>query len=206
LLPKYKGADPIFWQIKNMEKYGGISVHVMTEDIDSGPIVLREELAIIPGETYGLYAQRLAALAAEKVAIVPDMLKAGTLTIEQKADEPALFYKAPSPTDLRINWQEQNAGEIENLVNATNPRYGGAFTSIRQSQVNLLEVAPADINNPTGEQIAPGTIVHADVMYGLIVACTNHQFLKINVVHVQQGYLSGSKMFNLGFRAGEVFV
>jgi len=34
LLPKYKGADPIFWQLKNSEANGGFCVHVMTSAID----------------------------------------------------------------------------------------------------------------------------------------------------------------------------
>ena len=34
LLPKYKGADPIFWQLKNREVLGGITIHKMTDKID----------------------------------------------------------------------------------------------------------------------------------------------------------------------------
>ena len=125
-------------------------------------------------------------------------------TITLPAGE-ALYPAKPSQTDLLINWQQHSATQIENLINAANPRYQGAVTSIRQTQINLLEVSPADVNNPTGQQFAPGTIIHADQLYGLIVACTNNQYLKINVASMQQGYFSGGKLFSLGFRVGEVF-
>ena len=39
LLPKYKGADPIFWQLKNREVMGGITIHTMTEKIDEGNLL-----------------------------------------------------------------------------------------------------------------------------------------------------------------------
>jgi methionyl-tRNA formyltransferase len=205
LLPKYKGADPIFWQLKNGETRSGITIHVMTGEIDAGMVILKEEMPAIPGETYGLNAQRLGALAADNVMKVVAMLNAGSLQSMILAPESPLYLKKPSHTDLLINWQKQTAAEIENLINAANPRYQGAITRIRQMQMNLLEVAPVDINNPTGQQFGPGTIIHADLMYGLIVACINNQYLKINVVFIQEGYFSGAKLFSLGFAVGEVF-
>ena len=46
LFPKYKGADPIFWQIKNNEKEGGLTIHIMNSELDEGPIILHEKLFI----------------------------------------------------------------------------------------------------------------------------------------------------------------
>jgi methionyl-tRNA formyltransferase len=205
LLPKYKGAEPVFWQIKNGEPIGGISIHIMTDELDAGPMLLIEELPIYPGETYGLYSQRLGALAADAVIKVLNDLHTMEAAPVATSDKPALYLKAPTEADRIINWQQQTAAQIEQLINASNPRYAGAVTSFRQSKIYILEVAPADINNPNDEQFTPGTIVHADLIYGLVVACIDKQFIKINVASMQQGYFSGSKLFNLGFRAGEVF-
>jgi methionyl-tRNA formyltransferase len=205
LLPKYKGAEPIFWQMKNGDAMGGISIHQMTDQLDNGPMLYVEELPIYPGETYGMYAQRLGVQATEAVVKVLAELNTKQPEQVQEASTDMRFFNAPTLTDLTINWQQQTATEIEQLVNASNPRYGGALTTIRNGRIYLFEVAPADINNPNDEQFPPGTIVHADLLYGLIVACINKQFIKINVVCLQQGYFSGSKLFSLGFRAGEVF-
>jgi len=205
ILPKYKGADPIFWQLKNGEQTGGISIHIMTPEIDKGPVLQIEELPIFAGETYGLYSERLGGLAADAVVKVLNNVDDYKVNDPLTDDKPPLFFKAPNQTDCTINWHAQTAAEIEQLVNATNPRYNGAATSIRQNQVYLLEVSPADVNNAQDEQYPPGTIIHADLLYGLIVACIDKQFLKINVARLQQGYFSGGKLFSLGFKVGEVF-
>lgn len=206
LLPKYKGAEPVFWSLKNGEQTGGITAHVMTNELDNGPVVLVEELPVFIGETYGLYAQRLGALAADMVIKVLDNLDTMQPIPAVQTNEPALFLKAPTITDLAINWQTHTAAQIECLVNAANPRYNGAITSFRQAQINLFEVAPVDMNRPDTEQVTPGTIVHADLLYGVIVACINKKYLKINVASAQQGYFSGGKLFSMGFKVGEAFV
>jgi methionyl-tRNA formyltransferase len=204
LLPKYKGADPIFWQLYNREVNGGLSVHIMTEAVDEGPIILRQEIPIIPGETYGLHTQRLGQLGAQTVIPILDMLASGTAKTISVTDVPAQYFKKPTQAQLAVNWQQHTAEQIEGLVNATNPRYGGAVTSIRQMEVRVLEVSAVDVNNPS--PVAPGTIVYADTTYGLIVACLNQRYLKINVVSIREGFISGTKLFALGCQLGDVFV
>jgi len=46
LLPKYRGLMPTFWVMKNNEKHTGVSVFVVDEGIDSGPIIVQEKLEI----------------------------------------------------------------------------------------------------------------------------------------------------------------
>ncbi|MCJ8211352.1 hypothetical protein MUY27_16665 [Mucilaginibacter sp. RS28] len=201
LLPAYKGTDPVFWQLKNGESNGGISVHVMTDEVDEGPLLLVQPMPVIPGETYGIHCQRLGMLAAQVLEKVFNLLDSPECNfINNQGGE---FLKSPSIAALTINWQTQTADEIERLVNAANPKYGGAITTIRQTQVQLLEVAMADLNSPVLN--APGTIVYADAVYGLIVACINNRHLQLRIVSLPEGYISGIKLFNMGFKPGEVF-
>ncbi len=46
LLPKYRGLMPSFWVLKNQEKYTGISVFLVDEGIDSGPIIVQKKIEI----------------------------------------------------------------------------------------------------------------------------------------------------------------
>jgi methionyl-tRNA formyltransferase len=46
LLPKYRGLMPSFWVLKNKEKYTGVSVFLVDEGIDSGPIIVQEKIEI----------------------------------------------------------------------------------------------------------------------------------------------------------------
>lgn len=206
-LPAYKGADPIFWQLKNGEKKATLVVHRMTAAIDEGPITMTQELETVRGENYGLFCQRLGFMAAGLVQPLVDNYLNGVLAeFGQPNGDDASYLKKPGSATLKINWEEQSADEIEYLVNASNPKYDGASTYLRNAEIRILETSPAEIQLENNFRPDPGTIVYADAVYGLIVACRESRFLKINVVHTQEGYFSGSKLFSMGVRAGEKFI
>ncbi len=205
-LPRYKGADPIFWQLKNGEETAILVVHRMTSMIDDGPILMSQELNTIRGENYGLFCQRLGLMASGLVqSLVDNYLNKSFMEVEQPGGQVA-YFKKPGPKTLEINWEEQSADEIECLVNASNPKYDGASTYLRNAEIRILETSPAEITLENNLRPDPGTIVYADSLYGLIVACRESRFLKINVVHTQEGYFSGGKLFSMGVQAGEKFI
>lgn len=205
LLPKYKGADPIFWQIKNDEKEGGLTAHLMTEELDEGPVVLQEKIPFPGGFNYGIYCGQLSQGNEEWVSKVVTRLmsKEPEFIKLEPAENPAPFTK-PGPDDLRIDWANQTALEIEALTNAANPRYGGADTTFSGQLIKILEVTPIDGNDTM--KGAPGEIVYSDLTYGPIVACMNGEFLRVTVAHVGGSYMSGVKLTTLGFFKGTSFV
>jgi methionyl-tRNA formyltransferase len=203
-LPQYKGADPIFWQIRNLEGKSNLTIHLMTEHVDEGPVVLTHEIPMIPGENYGLACSRMGGIAVEAIQKLLDLYRNNTLAGQPQQTAESLYYNKPGEAELSINWKEQTASQIESLVNASNPKYGGASTWIRGMEVRILEVSPADIAD--GAETEPGTIIYADAVYGLIVACKNKEYLRINIVQMAEGYFSGTKLFGMGIRAGEQFI
>jgi methionyl-tRNA formyltransferase len=205
-LPRYKGADPIFWQLKNGEEKATLVVHRMTAAIDEGPILMTRDLEILKGENYGLFCQRLGYMAAELVQPLADSYLNKSFRELDQPDGENVHFKKPGSKTLKINWEEQSADEIESLVNASNPKYDGASTYLRNAEIRILETSPAEIQLEQNFRPDPGTIVYADSIYGLIVACRGSRFLKINVVHTQEGYFSGSKLFSMGVQAGEKFI
>lgn len=203
LLPKYKGADPIFWQFKNLEEHGGLTVHLMNESIDEGPVLLREEFAVMPGENYGFHCLRLGSFAKELISKVVDAIEAEP-PVYLKLDTPdEVIERKPTEQDLTIQWDSQSAAEVEWLVNASNPVYGGARTRMNDTEMQILEVTPVTINEPI--EAEPGQIVMADVVYGVIVACADKECIRITIAKTGEGYLSGVKLFNLGFTPGHKF-
>lgn len=201
--PDYKGADPIFWQIRNNEKAPGLVVHQINDELDGGPVVYSETIPIVPGENNAMYSLRAGFTTPE---LIPQILTA----IEQGNYHPQAtntnnnYAKRPTNEQLYIHWADQDADEIEALINACNPYYGGASTMIRGQEVKILEVSPADVADYTAT-ITPGTVVHADALYGLIVACRHQKFLRINILSAREGYLSGMRLFALGIKAGDRF-
>jgi len=59
ILPQYKGIDPLFWAIKNSEKYAGISIHKMRKEVDSGEILMQTRFKL--GKNISLYGANLKA-------------------------------------------------------------------------------------------------------------------------------------------------
>jgi len=49
LLPEYKGPDPYFWVMKNVEKETGVTIHYIDEGVDTGDIILQERYIISEG-------------------------------------------------------------------------------------------------------------------------------------------------------------
>ncbi len=203
LIPKYRGADPIYWQIRNREPFGGVTVHKMTDIVDEGPVLLIKETTVIPGETYGIHHNRLGAVVAETI---PEIIEIVKLKQEQLPSEyaPAKYFNKPSKRQITINWEEQSSEDIEAMINAGNPKYNGAYTRLRGMELSILEVSFTEVND-IPHDTPPGTIVYADLLYGPIVVCADRKCVKINMACMPEGYISGSKLVSLGFGSGDRF-
>ena len=206
LLPAYRGHSPVFWQIKNSETQGGITIHKVSEKFDAGAILAQTEVTIYPGDSYGIYSARLSMESTMLVgnAMVQLATTANPALTSQDATKVS-YAPAPGLNDLKIHWETQTAKEIECLVNATNPDYGGALTLLRGQPINILEVNMAQLNNDNPGEVTPGTIVHADQNYGIFVACKNSQYLRVNILQSPEGILSGFKLAGMGVTPGERF-
>lgn len=205
LLPKYRGIAPLFWQIKNGDPKGGITVHKMDSGFDTGPIVAQLPVEIFPGESQGLYASRLSALAPAVVSTALDIItgKDGRQSFEPQDQSQSSSYPRPTAKDLAIDWASQSAQQIENLVNASNPACQGAISILRGQMIRILEVSPANLGENVPETTA-GTVLFADINQGIFVQCV-HGILRINILEMAEGIISGSRLAALGLRATERF-
>lgn len=203
ILPKYKGADPIFWEVRNYEPEGGLTVHLMNEEIDSGAVIMQEKAPIGPGISYGIYCNQLAQSIREWTNTVLNKLQVDPLSFIELEPAESAPARLPTQADLTINWAEQTALEIECLVNAANPRYGGAITTFAGQPLRILEVTPMGGNDDM--KGVPGEIVHSDLTYGVIVICADGEYLRISIAEVAGAYISGIKLTTFGFFKGAQF-
>lgn len=201
-LPVYKGADPLFWQIKNQEQQIGISIHKMTAVIDNGPLVIEAFTPLHAAENYGLLSARLRVEVISYIQQWYKGLQEGTLTSrEQDMSTDQAFDQKPAAKDLQIHWSAQSASEIRALAQACNPKYGGATAFYGRQEIRILEAEI--INLEEKATYRAGEIVYADSLYGVIVACRNGAYLRILTVSMQEGYFSGSKLFTMGLVKGQ---
>ena len=203
LLPAYRGADPVFYQVKNREKFAGVTVHKINEGIDTGEIVLQEKIVLSPHDTYGQLAEKLSWVAVKSVATVVNILCMGFHVHSKPQDETkACYYKKQSQHEIAINWQLMDADGIIALINACNPHNKGAASKINNKIIRLLKAEKYD--DDTEPQQPAGTIVSIDNNC-LDVAVIKGKLLRINFLYVDEGFLPPSFLIQCGITTGMAF-
>jgi len=99
LLPKYRGLMPTFWVIKNKEKRTGVSVFMVDEGIDSGPIIIQREIKI-EGKSQEKLIRETKTLGMECLAEALMILKAGDFESLENNNDEKTYYGFPTREDV----------------------------------------------------------------------------------------------------------
>ncbi len=177
LLPKYRGAAPMFRAVMNGEAVTGVTTFFLNETIDTGDIIDQTMIAIHPDETVESVHDRLMEIGAEMTLRTVQEICDGNLTVTSQPE--GEFIPAPKifRTDCEIHW-EKDAVEVHNHIRGLSP-YPGARTTIvddsgRKMEAKILRSALTRISRP--EKFLPGQILPDKKQ--LLVACGN-EFLEI---------------------------
>ncbi len=137
LLPKYRGATPIQSVILNGDEKTGVSLIIMNDKIDQGPIIAQSEVPLTPSIDYKELEE---ALALEGVNLllknIPLVLKDEITPIPQNEDN-ATYTRLLTKADGKINWGE-SAKMIERKVRAYNP-WPGTYSKMGEKLFKVLE-------------------------------------------------------------------
>jgi methionyl-tRNA formyltransferase len=143
LLPKYRGASPIQSALANGEKKTGVTTMRMEEELDSGPILLQEEVTVRRSETAGELSKRLSGVGAELVVETVEKLAKGKGIKERKQrEESASYAEKFSKSDGRMNWA-LDATELYNRMRAFDP-WPGMTAHFKGRPVKVLWGVPMD--------------------------------------------------------------
>jgi methionyl-tRNA formyltransferase len=204
LLPQCRGPQPIFWHIRNCDADGGITLHRLDEGVDTGPVVLQEKLPIGLDDTYGMLQAKLAHLGAKSANTLFKILSFGSIIPSTPQDETkAAYYHNPTAQDLTIHFKTMDSHQIVRTINACNPWNKAAGAIIKDWMLGLTEVAISNDNANENDQ--PGTIVAVDKGKGLLVKTCDGKILKINILYLQEGFLSGERLSAFGIKPGDCF-
>jgi methionyl-tRNA formyltransferase len=177
LLPKYRGAAPIHWAIANGESVTGNTTMRIDAGMDTGEMLLQQELAIGPEETAPEVAARLSQAGAALMAESLRGLNEGTITSRKQDHEAASLAPMLKREDGEIDWR-RSAREIYNRMRAFTP-WPGAYTEFRR-QTCHLQGRP--VEGETSSE-APGTLLmHKE---GLRAVCGAATILELNHVKVE---------------------
>lgn len=137
LLPDYRGAAPIHWAIINGETKTGVTTFFIDEKIDTGAIILQEEIAIESDETVGSLHDKLMDLGSELVVKTVKCIENGTVStvIQPKSEHLKTAFKL-NKDNCKIDW-EQSLNTIYNKIRGLNP-FPGAWCYLKNGDDELV--------------------------------------------------------------------
>lgn len=168
LLPRYRGAAPIQWAIINGEKKTGVTTMVVTEKLDTGPILLQKEEDIRDDDTAESLGRRLSELGASLLIKTLKGMRDGSVKPVEQAGE-TNYVPTIKKRDGLIDWTK-SAPEISNLVRGMWP-WPGAYCHMNDESVRILKARPVDGDN------APGVI--ARINNNELIIGTGHGLLSV---------------------------
>jgi methionyl-tRNA formyltransferase len=123
LLPQYRGAAPINWAIINGEKKTGVTTFLLKHEIDTGNILLQEEVEIQPNDDVGSMYEKLKQVGAELVVETLRLLALNKLTpISQESIQQEKLMHAPKLTKELGKINLENEAEYNcNLIRGLSP-------------------------------------------------------------------------------------
>ena len=158
LLPKYRGAAPIQWAVIDGEEKSGVTTMQMDEGLDTGDMLLTEEVVLDPQETGGSLFDKLSEVGAGLLLKTLDELEAGNIHPQKQPSESTTAYAAMFTKKMgEINWT-QSAVQIERLVRGLNP-WPSAYTHLGQKTLKIWRAAVHPLSEQKKE---PGTVILMD--------------------------------------------
>jgi methionyl-tRNA formyltransferase len=202
LLPKYRGAAPIAWAIANGETVTGNTTMRIDAGMDTGEMLLQQELSIGPNETAPELGQRLGEMGAELMVQTLRGLGSGQLTARAQNDRLASSAPMLKREDGRIDWARP-AREIYNRMRGFTP-WPGAFTEFR-GQTCHVEGRPYEAEQAGAEHERVGTLLSHRGK--LLVVCGAATLLEVSYVKLEGRKQVSSAEFANGARlqVGEGF-
>jgi methionyl-tRNA formyltransferase len=162
LLPRHRGASPIVGALLAGESETGVTIMVLDAGMDTGDMLTRRAIPILPHHTTGTLTPLMAQLGADLLAETIPQWVAGTLTPEPQNHSEATATRLIQKEDGDINWNEP-AVTIERKIRAYAP-WPGTYTSWNGELFKILGGVAVQFEGEM-QQPPAGTVErHGDVI------------------------------------------
>lgn len=138
LLPKYRGAAPIQWAVMNGEKETGITTMFMAKGLDSGDMLLKEAIEILPEDTYGTVHDKMSILGADLLEKTLSLLEQQKIIRTVQKEEESTYAPMITKETGHIDWSK-NSDEIQNLIRGLDPA-PNAYTIYEEEVLKIWKV------------------------------------------------------------------
>jgi methionyl-tRNA formyltransferase len=193
LLPKYRGAAPIQWAIAQGEKITGVTTMRIDAGLDTGDILLQNELPIEFEDTAETLGPRLAAVGADLIVETLRSLQEGSVHSRPQDNAHATLAPILKKEDGIVDFSRP-ATEIFNHIRGFQP-WPGVYTKFRGKSLRIWKALPA------AEASAPAQLR----LLGnrVIVGCGENTSLKLLEVQLEGKKRTSARDFLHGYRPAE---
>jgi len=157
LLPAYRGAAPIHWAIINGETKTGVTTFFIDDKIDTGEIILQEEMTIQNNETVGTLHDKLMYLGSNLVATTVDLISTEKVTTTKQPNLEEKTASKLNPENCRIDWTD-SLDNIYNKIRGLNP-FPAAWTIIKNNEEEITAKIYAVRKEMTPHRFNVGQII-----------------------------------------------
>jgi methionyl-tRNA formyltransferase len=199
LLPRHRGASPVASAILAGDEFTGVSVMLMDEGLDTGPVLTRAQIPISDGDSTGSLSLKLSLIAAQ---LLPDVLpswKKGLLRIQSQDETEATYSGIITKKSGEIDWH-QPVDVIWRLVRALHP-WPGCYTSWRGKRLKIIEAVPLTKQNDAakGQVVATahsgfGVRTGSGVLEILVIQLEGKRAMSAGQFLIGQPQLIGDKL------------
>ena len=193
LLPKYRGAAPIQWAIASGEKVTGVTTMRIDDGLDTGDILLQQDLPINDDDTSETLAPRLAAIGADLMIETLQRLQAGTITPQKQNNAEASLAPILTKENARIDFH-RTAQEIYNRLRGFQP-WPGAFTTFRGKMLGVAAARPLSVPSLSSGQARNGPRSSAQPASAEGASSPEHLSAEQPVLGEGQLLVRGSQLF-----------
>ncbi len=171
LLPKYRGASPIQAAIINGEAKTGISTMFLVKKLDSGPVILQQEIPIDHKDTAVTLIDKLTKVGVRVLRDTIDLIKQGKAEAKPQDESHSSYAGLLTKESGLLDWQK-NSPELYNFIRGMYP-WPGAFTFYHHGgKKHMLKVWEAEdvpkieLNH---KAVGPGTVLDVLKNHGFAV-------------------------------------
>jgi methionyl-tRNA formyltransferase len=190
LLPKYRGAAPIQWAIARGESITGVTTMRIDAGLDTGDILLQQEIQIAADDTAETLAPKLSSAGADLMVHTLPGLEAGTIQPRKQDNSQASLAPILKKEDGRIDFS-LSAREILNRLRGFQP-WPGAYSLFRGKNLQIWRAAEIDRGLPASELQVEGE--------RLFVGCGQESALELLELQVEGKKRTSAADFVRGYR------
>ncbi len=146
LLPKFRGASPVAAAILAGDGFAGVSIILLDEGMDSGPILARAQIPVADSDTTASLGEKLSVVGAGLLGEALVGWTRGELTPQPQDEAKATYCQSITKDEGEIDWK-LSAVEIWRRVRAFYP-WPGSYTNWRGKTLKVIEALPSTAGTP----------------------------------------------------------